>query len=597
MLVVALRLGWLSWLVADGGPVRKTLEGLSWVAALVAVGFSLFDLRRQRPEPVVSRSVHVGRALHLDGDRLPKVADVPLLALRVKRAVGTSDGQALPRYVPRDRDEDLEWAIACGGLVLLHGRAAAGKSRAAAEAVRRLRPGHDLLVPVDGPALRQIAESGLTDTVIWLDDLERFLVSGGLDVELLQRLAPSVCAVATIRDHELAAFRAEGAINRAAADLIASIPPSHLIAIDQRLTDTEQERAKTAQAGDPRIDRALAASEGFAEYLAAGTPMLERWSVGDDPLFYVGQALISAAVDCRRAGYAEAVPATTLAQLYRDYLPALWCERPDLPSIAEGLDWAARPVLGASSCLQPRADGTYLASDYLVDRTQDGGSPLGGSPVPDRTWDALFSLSSDRGVTAIGTAAYDAGRFDVAERCFRRASEAGDEAAVRLVAFPISKLGRYQEVVDIFWNGARSGHQGIMLGASVALSLAGRFDDLSDLARRAITDGDVEATLATVVTLADVDRSADLYHLGLFAIVNGEQGTITAVTWAAGEKLDSEQLNGLAHHAIETREASVVFATYHGLRNSANVDKEAVDAALLPWFAGQEDSGEISDLP
>ncbi|MDT7806093.1 MAG: hypothetical protein QOI78_9526 [Actinomycetota bacterium] len=33
--------------------------------------------------------------------------------------------------------------------------------------------------------------------------------------------------------------------------------------------------------------------------------MMQRWSVGDSPLFHVGQAVISAAVDCRRAAYPE----------------------------------------------------------------------------------------------------------------------------------------------------------------------------------------------------------------------------------------------------------------------------------------------------
>ena len=82
-------------------------------------------------------------------------------------------------------------------------------------------------MPVDGPALRKIVESSepLADTVVWLDDLERFLVPRGLDVALLQRLPPSVCVVATIRDNELAAYRtADGAINQPAADLIAAIP-------------------------------------------------------------------------------------------------------------------------------------------------------------------------------------------------------------------------------------------------------------------------------------------------------------------------------------------------------------------------------------
>ena len=136
VILVALWLGWLNWLVAEGGPVRRTVEALSWVAALAGVVFWVVDSRKQHIAPAeAERSVYVGRALHLVGDRLPKVADVSLLALRVKRAMDTFRSEDLPRYVGRDRDEDLEWAIASGGLVLLHGRAAAGKSRAAAEAV------------------------------------------------------------------------------------------------------------------------------------------------------------------------------------------------------------------------------------------------------------------------------------------------------------------------------------------------------------------------------------------------------------------------------------------------------------------------------
>lgn len=563
--VVALRLGWLSWLVADGGPVRKTLEALSWIAALVAVGFSLFDMWKRRPEPVVPRSVYVGRALHLDGERLPRVADVSLLALRVKRAVDTFDaeGRDLPRYVSRDRDEDLEWAIAGGGLVLLHGRAAAGKSRAAAEALRRLRPDHHLLVPVDGPALRRIVESGqqLTDTVVWLDDLERFLVPGGLDVGLLQQLAPagsSMCVVATIRDHELAAFRAEGAINQAGADLITALPPNHLITIKQHLTETEQERARIAQASDPRVGRALAAPEGFAEYLAAGTSMLERWSVGDSPLFHVGQALISAAVDCRRAGYADAVPGATLAKLHRSYLSAPWCDRPDLPPIAEGLAWAARPVLGASSCLQPRSGGTFLASDYLVDRAQEGTSPLSGAPIPDGTWEALVTLSAGRHVVALGFGAYRAGRFEVAERCFQRALEAGDEGASGPAALAIAKLGRFSEVTAIFRAAAASGNDTAMVGAALALSWNGRFADLAELTREAAENGNSNALLSLINSLADVDRWQEIHNMAIFAIDGNLAQAVPSIMIKASQNPAADRLLELAHHALDSRQQGLI---------------------------------------
>ncbi|QKV73220.1 hypothetical protein [Amycolatopsis sp. Hca4] len=586
LLLVALWFGWLSWLVADGGPVRKTLEALSWLAAIAAVGFSLVELRRRKPE--VPQSVHVGRALHLDGDKLPRVADVSLLALRVKRAVGTSDGQAPPQYVPRDRDEDLEWAMASGGLVVLHGRAAAGKSRMAAEAVRRLRPGHDLLVPIDGRALRQVVEAGLKDTVIWLDDLERFLVPGGLDVGLLQRLDLSVCVVATIRDHELATLRTEGAINKAAAELIASIPPSHLIAIKQHLTEAEQEQARLLQAGDPRIGRALEAAEGFAEYLAAGPPMLERWSVGDSPLFHVGQALISAAVDCRRAGYARPVPSATLAALHRHYLPTPWRDRSDLPPVAEGLEWAARPVLGASSCLQPRVGDGYLASDYLIDRAQEGAGPLGASPIPDHLWDTLFSLSSDQDVVSIGIGAYEASRFEFAERCFRRADAAGDERAIGWVAVAIGRMGRFSEVKDIFRNAAGSGNRDVMIPAVAALAFEGRFDDISDLVRHAITTGNQDAVLLATIMLSSNGRSAELHDLAAFAIRSGAPDVRTITEMAAGTNLTSVQVADLARLSVESGSPEVVGETLTGLKRIAQSVKEQSLAVAFAWLADQE---------
>lgn len=591
--LVALRVGWLSWLVADGGAVRRTLEGLSWVAALVAVGFSTLDLRKQRPKPVAGPGIHVGRALYLDGERLPKVADVSLLALRVKRAVDTFDaeGRDLPPYVPRDRDEDLEWAIASGGLVLLHGRAAAGKSRAAAEAVRRLRPAHDLLIPVDGPALRQIAESSseLTDTVVWLDDLERFLVPGGLDVGVLQRLTPSVCVVATIRDHELATHRAvEGAINKAAADLIAGIPPSHLIAIGKHLTEAEQERARAAQEGDPRIGRALSGSEGFAEYLAAGTPMLQRWSIGDSPLFYVGQALISAAIDCRRAGYSEAVPGAALAELYRGYLPAPWCDRPDLPPLGEGLDWAARPVLGASSCLQPRTDGAYLASDYLVDRAQEGASPLGDSPIPDHTWEVLLSVSSGPNIVSVGLGAYDSGRFETAEIFFRRALGSGDETALGPLSMAIGRMKRFSEVNDILRNAARAGNKDVMAHALLALMTGDRFGDISDLARRAIIDGATDVIYLATTALSAEARSGDLHDLLVVAIDHGQPDMIYAITTSARKLLSVEQIAGLVQYSIESGSASIVAAIIFGLHDDHGEYAEEIFGIGFDWLADQD---------
>ncbi|OXM60442.1 hypothetical protein CF165_42160, partial [Amycolatopsis vastitatis] len=416
----------------------------------------------------------MGRALHLVDGELPPVKGVGLLDLRVKPAIDThaEDGSDLPPYVARDIDVDLEWAIHAGGLVLLHGPAAVGKSRAAAEALRRLRPDHKLLVPDGGPALREIVDAGvdLSETVLWLDDLERYLGAQGLDVGLVQRLCSprntGVAMVATMRDEQLAlhthaatrSIAGTGTvIDRAAVEVLAGVRGRRRIRVAAALTDTEQIRAARVGERDARVRRAVIAPEGFAEYLAAGAAMMDRWSTGETPEFIRGQALISAAVDCRRAGHHDPVPATLLADLHIQFLPPAWRNRADLPPLDVGLRWATRRVLGASSCLQPAPDRRYLASDYLLDRTRQAhtasASPLTG-PVSDTTWTVLVAALTSRQSLRIGVTAYLAGRHDVAEQVFVSAATHDSEALFNLGVLLGEQDGREAEAELIFRDAA-----------------------------------------------------------------------------------------------------------------------------------------------
>ena len=369
--------------------------------------------------------------------------------------------------------------------------------------------------------------------------------------------------------------------------------------IKQNLTTTEQERA--AQARDPRIGCALTAPEGFAEYLAAGTPMMQRWSVGDSPVFYVGQALISAAVDCRRAGYPDPVPHGALVELYREYLPGPWRDRADLPPVAEGLEWASQPVLGASSCLQPRTDGTFLASDYLLDRTQEGDSPLGGSAVPDRTWDVLYTRGSEQNVVAVGSAAYRADRCEVAERFFRRAGT--DALALR--AITMVELGRLAEVEEMFREAARAGDSETLLPIAVALEFSKRFENIFIAARRAIEQSWTMAFLVLVRTFAA--HSEDLYTLAIFSIDHGPEDMIMAVAAGVENKLSVEQLGGIAHHAVESDRAAIVTAVLIVLRPDATLTaallkhaacngKEVSLAAIAGWLESLDRFHELTDF-
>lgn len=125
--------------------------------------------------------------------RCPVADATDPLRLGVHPAVdspGEHGRRKTPRYVPRDIDHDLDEALGGERLVLLLGDATAGKSRAAYEALHRMPSGRWVLVPRDAGSLRRLGDGGiqLRDTVLWLDDLDRYLGVDGLDLALLERL-------------------------------------------------------------------------------------------------------------------------------------------------------------------------------------------------------------------------------------------------------------------------------------------------------------------------------------------------------------------------------------------------------------------------
>ncbi len=371
--------------------------------------------------------------------RMPRVVDVEAVALGVHRAMRVAEGKTaeLPPYVRRDLDLELDELLPLGGLVVIEGKSAAGKTRTAIEAMRRTLAGRSLLIPRDGAALRALIESGthLRKAVVWLDDLERFFVSGGLDAQLVTRVCPpgrsDVVLLATMRSqvlHDMVSTKsaAEAEFARKAADVLA-IATTRLL--DRQLSASELQRAEALR-GDARIADALDHVDevGLAEYLCAGPAILARWQSGRDAdgVALVGAALISAAVDCRRAGCASPLPRAVLAELYPHYLDPRDAHRPGRPSVDDGLIWATKPVRGASSCLVSRVGDRYLAFGYLVnlpERVPDA------KPVPESVWTALLAHLDPRELNLVGLAALKAGQEDIGRQILVRWAESTDDPA------------------------------------------------------------------------------------------------------------------------------------------------------------------------
>jgi len=136
--------------------------------------------------------------LVLPDGRLPRVRDITdPRQLGVHRAIPSqiaSGGhpdrptrEYVPAFVPRDIDSDLRQCLAVGGFVLLAGDSTAGKTRAGFEAMRAMLADHLLICPNNREAAPAAARRAAQERrcVLWLDELERYLGTGGLTVALL----------------------------------------------------------------------------------------------------------------------------------------------------------------------------------------------------------------------------------------------------------------------------------------------------------------------------------------------------------------------------------------------------------------------------
>ena len=206
-LLLAAVLAAVLWAIAQvlGWPVwaRAVLAGLAAVMTVIIPGVRAWFGQIVTRERLVEQGVAVSGGY----GRLPRVRDVGLEQLRVHAA------RVQVPYIERDQQERLEAAVGPGQAVLVVGHSMSGKTRLAAEVVKRKFADAPLLPAESGKALRELFDGGLDPAgiVVWLDDLERFLGVDGLTVGLLNRLTTGgAIVVATIRSRAVGDVSASG---------------------------------------------------------------------------------------------------------------------------------------------------------------------------------------------------------------------------------------------------------------------------------------------------------------------------------------------------------------------------------------------------
>jgi Domain of unknown function (DUF4062) len=423
-------------------------------------------------------------------------ADPRRLGVHAAISVPGVPDEVPPEYVPRDGDTvgsgiraKVAAAAERGGFVLLVGESSVGKTRAAFEAVTTLLPDWWLVHPGGSAEVSRLAAAPPPRTVVWLDELQRYLdgeggLTGGTVRALLGAPGP-VVIIATLwpdRYNAYTTMPASGgkdprAREREVLDL------ATVIRISAEFSPAEQDRARAAAARDPRLAEALgAAGYGLTQTLAAAPQLVARWddAKGADPYAW---AVLTTALDVARLGARAPLSPGLLRAAAPGYCtstqqaeaPANWFE--------QALAYATKKLHGAAAALAPAGTGMgqidgYTVADYLLQHASRKRRPV---RVPESTWDALLTGVRDPAdVARLADSARDLLLYRYALPLYRHAADAGNGDA----AYQLARLLAWRGDMDELRARADTGDE--PAAGLLAHLLAGR-DDLDELRTRADT--------------------------------------------------------------------------------------------------------------
>ena len=427
-------------------PTRETVRTF-----LYACG--LHDDAAQRPWLAVWKRVATAHQPRPAGAERVRQARPRLLGVHAAIQIPSAAGE-LPPYVPRDLDSDLRAALtaaaAQGGFVLLVGGSSVGKTRALYEAVQAHLPEWWLLHPADTPAIADHAAAAAPRTMLWLDELQRYLNHPtGLPASTVRQLITAgTVVVATLWPDEYSMRTTRPSADQ--PDPYANdrdlLRLAHTIRVPDTLSPAERRRGETLAPTDQRIRIALDATDaGFTQVLAAGPTLIQHWEQATN---CYGKAIITAALDARRVGahhpatrdFLEAATPGYLTPAQQATAPPDWLDR--------GLTYATTAVQGAAACLTPVPGSMghitgYTTADYLHQHSQHARRT---TAPPDSAWNALIIHHHPDDTLSLADNASRRGQSPHAIRFYSFASAAGHKDAANPLAYLLAEQGRVEEL-------------------------------------------------------------------------------------------------------------------------------------------------------
>ncbi|MCX4993530.1 tetratricopeptide repeat protein [Streptomyces sp. NBC_00568] len=304
----------------------------------------------------------------------------------------------LPVFVEREAGEQVRaWmrtAARDGGALVLVGGSCVGKSRLLYESARRELSDFAVLAPDlgDGGLVNAVADATfeLPHTVVWLDELQRFLPGpyfvaddesghAPLTASALRKLLSAdtpVVVLGTLWPEYAAELRAAEPVREGTPGV-----PRHQRAVDilsaagvtmialESFSERERARADGQAARDPRIARAMDDPDYNVTEVLAGAPQLIRRYEQSTRLH---KAVVEAAVDARRLGVHGPLAPDLLRAVARELTAEIlpddhWFDSAvaELASRDRPADRATAPLIALVST-DRRAIRGYTVADYLL---------------------------------------------------------------------------------------------------------------------------------------------------------------------------------------------------------------------------------------
>jgi hypothetical protein len=470
----------------------------------------------------------------------------------------------LPLYVPRDIDTDLADRLAAGAkggsFLLLVGGSSVGKTRTLHEAVKAAVPEWWLVRPESTARLREMAGGATERTVVWLDELQKYLAPDHcLAGSVRALLRVGTVLVGTLWPHEYTGrvVRPPAGEPDPHADDRELLDLAEVFWVGDSLTAEERCRAEDRAGADPRIRTALDTPDaGFTQVLAAGPELVAWWETAHHPY---GKAVITAALDARRVGATAALSRELLVAAAPAYLtpadqataPPDWADR--------ALEYATTHLKGAASALSPVPAGMgrvagYTVADYLH---QHGRRVRRTVPLPPQMWRALVDHHHLDDTWRLADSAERRGQRNVARTLFRLAADNGDWRAAEWLAVDLINDGRADEAAALLRpHLGQPGDQGVAIVLARWLIDRGRSEEAAGVLRERAEFGDpyVNAMLANLLVavghaeeLRERADAGDEFAQGRLARLLAEQGRIEELRQraSAGEPAGALWLAGL----------------------------------------------------